>query len=562
MLLSLILAILWTTAACSSGSNNKGNNTNSDTPAATNEGSSSTEPVDPIGKYEETVEYTTVRGINQDPKFPAGESYENNMFTKFQEEKLNVKEKIEWMAPTDGEQYANKLAISIASGDIPDVFTVEGSKRDALLKQLVEGDMIEDLTEVFEKYASPRLKEIYGALDNVSLKQVTYDGKIMAIPAQMDMSQTNVVWVRQDWLEELKLPEPTSIENLRTVAKAFADKKGMGLSLRAAPDGVSSKSGDMQKFDAVFNYLGAYPSIWVKKEDGSIDWGGIQPQVKEGLKIAAEMYKNGELDKEFAIKDNGKTAEDIGANKTGLFFQPWWAPLWPMQNSVTNDPNAKWKAYGLAKDGVIHASIDTPATSYYVVRKGFKNPELIVKLINLNVDVKNGKYEELIDARNTGLYKDATEKHPQFPGLGAGMTDHNTVVKTMTLFQQVLDGQADESTLNKEQKTIFDKIKSYEPLKDQAVAKDDVSNWQQYTAWAVGLKPTIDNKEEIVFNAFPGTTPTMEKKWALLQDQQKEAYIKIIMGDESLDYFDSFAAKWKSSGGDEITKEVNEAAKK
>lgn len=39
---------------------------------------------------------------------------------------------------------------------------------------------------------------------------------------------------------------------------------------------------------------------------------------------------------------------------------------------------------------------------------------------------------------------------------------------------------------------------------------------------------------------------------------ESEAFLKIIYGQESPDSFDSFVEKWKSSGGDDITKEVNE----
>jgi putative aldouronate transport system substrate-binding protein len=558
------LTLLMSTAC--SDNNNKPTATNN--AASTNNAEATEKPaenVDPVGKYAETVEFTTVLGINQDPKFPEGESYESNMFLKFMEEQLNVKQKTLWMAPTDGEQYFNKLSIAVASGDIPDMFVISGNKKDALLKQLVEGDMIEDLTEEFEQYASPRLREIYGALDNESLNQVSFDGKLMAIPGQKDLAQSNVVWVRQDWLEELGLPNPDTIDNLKAVAKAFAEKKGMGLTLRAAPDGISSKLGDMHKFDHVFNYYGAYPRIWVKKPDGTIEWGGIQPEVKEGLKVAAEMYADGSIDKEFAIKDNGKTAEDIGANKTGLFFQPWWAPFWPLSNSVTNDPNAKWQAYGIAKDGVMNVSMDSPASDYLVVRKGFSNPEALVKMVNLSVEIKGNEHKSITDARNSGIYKDATPsaKNAYFPGMNAEMTDHNSVVKGWAQMKPVMDGKADESTISDiGHLEILKQLKEYEAIKDGPVPADKIGQWQTHTAWTIGLTPSITHKENIVFDAFPGVSPAMEKRWAQLETLQNEMYIQIVMGDATLEDFDAFVEEWKSSGGDEITKEVNELAKK
>lgn len=49
----------------------------------------------------------------------------------------------------------------------------------------------------------------------------------------------------------------------------------------------------------------------------------------------------------------------------------------------------------------------------------------------------------------------------------------------------------------------------------------------------------------------------MLAKWRGLRQQDQEAYLKIITGAESINYFDTFAEEWKSMGGDIITKEVN-----
>ncbi|MNG19963.1 hypothetical protein D3C84_1041790 [compost metagenome] len=60
---------------------------------------------------------------------------------------------------------------------------------------------------------------------------------------------------------------------------------------------------------------------------------------------------------------------------------------------------------------------------------------------------------------------------------------------------------------------------------------------------------------------FYGTpTQTMGDKLSTLQKSELEAFTKIIMG-ASIDSFDKFVSDWKSLGGDQITKEVNDWAK-
>ncbi|MNV83621.1 hypothetical protein D3C71_1774380 [compost metagenome] len=60
-------------------------------------------------------------------------------------------------------------------------------------------------------------------------------------------------------------------------------------------------------------------------------------------------------------------------------------------------------------------------------------------------------------------------------------------------------------------------------------------------------------------NYFRGpTTSTMLSRNELLKKLQMDTYTEILYGKQPLDDFDAFVDKWKSSGGDDITKEVNE----
>lgn len=49
------------------------------------------------------------------------------------------------------------------------------------------------------------------------------------------------------------------------------------------------------------------------------------------------------------------------------------------------------------------------------------------------------------------------------------------------------------------------------------------------------------------------------EKWSELQELEKEAYLRIISGEEELDYFDIFVEEWLEQGGAQITQEVREA---
>ncbi|WNR46139.1 extracellular solute-binding protein [Paenibacillus roseipurpureus] len=518
----------------------------------------------PFAKYDKTVEFTAVMGVNQDPKFPAGQSYENNPFLNFVQDTLNVKQKLLWTAPTDGEQYFKKLSISFASGDLPDIFSIDTDKAPALLKQLIDAGQIEDLTQVYKDYASDDVKKNFELGQNNALNSATFGGKLMAIPNSSDAAQTNVIWVRQDWLDKQGLKPPQTLDDLRAIAKAFAtgdpDGNGkndtVGLSV-AGVNSLTAPSGSMHSLDVIFNYFNAYPSIWLKDKDGKLVWGGVQPEVKDALAVMADMFKNKELDPEFGVKDNGKTTADLGAGKSGLVFQPWWAPLYPLGNTLQNNPNANWKAYSLpGKDGKIHATFDKLATQYLVVKKGFKNPELAVKLANLSTAMKMNKYPDISKKRLEDYSAASSSAQWGFVGGGAQVIDPFTVESTQKKITDVIGGKLDVSKLDQEEKSIYDKIKKFEPNVGKPVAKELVPDWQQHAAWMYGLAPTTKTPTSIIYNGFNGTTDSMSKNWTSLQDLTKESYLKIIMGREPISYFDTFVKRWNEMGGEAITKEV------
>ena len=63
--------------------------------------------------------------------------------------------------------------------------------------------MIEDLTEVYEKCTSPRIKEMYGSYGGELLEAGEFDGKIMAVPETVIDHGPNLLWLGKDWIDQL-----------------------------------------------------------------------------------------------------------------------------------------------------------------------------------------------------------------------------------------------------------------------------------------------------------------------------------------------------------------------
>ncbi|WP_321027584.1 hypothetical protein [Eisenbergiella sp.] len=62
-----------------------------------------------------------------------------------------------------------------------------------------------------------------------------------------------------------------------------------------------------------------------------------------------------------------------------------------------------------------------------------------------------------------------------------------------------------------------------------------------------------------MINKFVGApTETMTEKLSTLETMRDEIYTKIIIGESSIDDFDTFVADFNKLGGDDMTAEVNE----
>src|SRR5690606_11969702 len=120
---------------------------------------------------------------------------------------------------TPSAQANQKWELTMASGDLPDIMPL--SQKDFV--QLSQAGQLADLTEVYEQYASPALRAIVEANDGFGLQSSTVNGKLLAIPHYIgSQEQAHLIWIRTDWMENLNLTPPKTMDDLIRIAEAFA----------------------------------------------------------------------------------------------------------------------------------------------------------------------------------------------------------------------------------------------------------------------------------------------------------------------------------------------------
>jgi len=562
VLLVAVIATMLAATACSSNSGNKGGDNASPQnsasgPAVSSESATPNTEADPFGKYDPAIIVNTAVNVSPSTKYAPGESPESNVWTKEFEKDLGIKLKFSWSVPS--EQWNDKINVAIASNDLPDMIMVNDSQ----MKQLVESDAIADLTEAYNKFASPLLKKYMQSYEGKVLGAATFDGKIMGIPPLAPVvGQSLMVWIRKDWLDNLGQPDPASFDDILRIAEAFttSDPDGNG-----KPDtfGIGINKDTVKSLAGFMSAYNAYPTYWLKTADGKLAYGSIQPETKAALTELQQLYKDGVVDKEFGVKDAAKMNEDVAAGKFGILFGNQSTPISPLTGSLKNDPNANWLPYPITTiDGSPYRTpLNAKPSSFLVAKKGVKNPEVVVKAANLYIEKFYGEHATADDYNRLKIAqvddgKGGKMKIETFLYAPVRVENPDKAIAAYQHVNQALsDGKTDILTV--EEQDYYDAVKKYMESKD-------VDSWGYYRIYGPApssysvISDYYVKNNSFVYNEFTGAaTDTMSQKKSTLDKMEAEVFTQIIMG-ESLDKFDKFVSDWKSLGGEQIASEVNE----
>lgn len=548
-MIAMMAMLLVFMAACSNSNSNS--NSGTEAPTASSESTGEEKPVviDPLGKYDTPITISTVRAIDPNTKYRDGESLDNNIWTKKFQEQLGIAIKNEWSVNAD--QYVSKLNVSIASSDLPDFMALPPTQ----FVQLVENDMLMDITDLVDTYASPLLKEIMQSDGGLSLETAKINGRLMGIPTLSSVvDSAQILYIRTDWLKKLGLDEPETMDDLIHIIEMFStgdpDENGQQDTVGML---VSKEIWyGYPRIMGFFNGYHAYPNIWIKDADGQLAYGGIQPEMKTALGKLQELYKAGYIDQEFGVKDTQKVEETVAAGKVGVIYGAMWAPLTAMQAHKTNDPSAEWKAFPVLSADDKPAYSQTGAAGGYAsftgISKDMKNPEAVIKMLNLYVESNWGEQNDPAlsseEAVSLGFHK-----YPPVTMTIANknLTQHQVVSKALQ--------SKDTTGMNAEQKSTYEQV-----IKN---LEGDISTWGQnrvfgeQSSYSV-INEYVNNNLLMTDAMYLAPTPSMVQKKSTLDKMSDEMITRIILG-ASLDEFDKFVSDWRKLGGDEITKEINDA---
>lgn len=516
----------------------------------------------PFGAYPETIEYTLgkMTSVN-DSNMPENDTYTDNAYTRYIKSVINV-QNVDVFEANDS-QYDTNVSMVISMGSLPDIMVVSSQDE---VEQLVEAGLIEDLTESYNNCISDRIRKMYESYGDSLKDMVTYDGKIMALPETNITDGPNLVWLRKDWMDKLGLSEPHTIDDVVNIVKHFisedpgnngVDASGKPNTVGLAVDtDVTGECGYSSEFllDIIFACFGAYPKQWIMNDDGEIVYGSVTNEAKEALSYISSLYNQGVIDNDFLLRTSTNICELIENGLCGSFFGPWWAPNNPLANAVSRNPDADWQPYLIAtnSDGTTSYHSQNPCYKYVVVRKGYEHPEIAAKMISVMFD------KVRFDCTDSEEFKNYYQLNvePTARPLSINVDYNNALSICYRNIDATISGRKNPDSLELLERSFYDACSEY--IKN---ANKTSTQWAAYMSRIKACSLIAQDNIKVVDSLYFKTTDTMKSHWWRLKAKEKEAYLKIISGEEDISYFDTFVKEWNEQGGQTITSEVSESMK-
>lgn len=506
-------------------------------------------------KKEELIVLSTSKQYDENyGTYDPGYDINDNPMIQLGIDQLNIKIEYQILG-TSYEDYINKIRLALSgANELPDIIPVYDQ---GLLAEMIDSGQVKEITEIVENKMPERLKPIYDRYSETFLP-VEREGKIYGMAISPALAETQVLFIRQDWLDKLNLKPPTNIEEFETVMKAFTtqDPDGNGQNdtygFSYSGNGIYS-TGWLGDPAMLFSSMSGkfIPGNWEEAPNGQLMYGSLHTGNKEALKKFSEWHQKGWTIPDAALINDWAAFEQFRKGKSGMVVGRS-SYILDAQEVSNVDPKAEVRAYSVIKQANGEQTYQRAEVNdgWFLFNKEFEDFDAFFKYYDWLYDIAFG----------TGSFQYGYLENFDYDVIG-----------DQVVFEPEKFSPVKESPIFNPSKAIFTKnapkIDSMKPYVDILNGKQPKTPMEQKAQALMKERKELITPYQIAFeardssseNKFKGPqTVTMRKKWYKLQLLEMEAYTDIIYGEAPLSSFDDFTETWYAEGGKEITREVNE----
>ena len=446
---------------------------------------------------------------------------------------------IEYQHPAQG-QSAEKFNVLVASGKLPDIIDYRwqtaypGGPQKAIDDGLVYPiDLDKD---------APNLKKFLESEQGKSLgveKMIkTDDGKYFGFPfirGEKYLQTSAGLVIREDWLQDLGLELPETIDEWEIVLKEFKEKK---------------TNGNAPTISALLNEQGCFIQAYgvatngLYVDNGIVKYGAMEDGFKDYLALMNDWYNKGYIAADFVSGTNEQAA--MLNNEIGVTFASCGAGIGKMMASTTDEnfsvTGTKMPVLNKG-DRAMYGNYQNAATGVFaVITSDAVNKELCAQVLDY------GYGEEGIMLNNFGIKGESYElvdkegyegKYPQFTELITANPDGLSMAVSMSRY-----------TLSHTEGPFVQRREYMEQYAQLPQQQGALERWMD---------------TDVADHYMPPVSLTAEQSNEILTDEanvttyRNEMINKFITGQESLDKFDEFREGLKARGIEKIIKYNQEA---
>lgn len=442
------------------------------------------------------------------------------------EKLLGRKLDITWVPASE---YPDRMTVTMASGDLPQILAV--LSKDPGFVRSAQAGAFWDLTDKLDAF--PNLV----AEDPVVSAAASINGTSFGVFRRRDPMRATAVF-RQDWLDQLGLAAPESVDDLRSVAEAFVSER---------PGGQENSGLLLSQWGAVYGGGSPYEMIetWFGAPNGWGERGGdLVPSFDtdeffEASLFLRSMREDGLLNADFATLttkdlDNGFFSGKGGLTVTTDDALPAYAKLFDQQDPDNGFAYVSGGGNLVGPDGQRHA-MPTPGYS------GF----LAISRQSVTTEEQLNDVLSVLDTLNT----------PE----GQNLQAIGIEGKSYTMdgeFYVPLTGPGAETIINDSTQAFY---QLYTGINGTTVPLIKPASAGLQDMYAVRTEMRERDLAAAVYNAAaPYVSPTQVAQGATLNQIIGDARVRFIAGQIDESSYRAEIARWHSSGGDAVIKEIND----
>lgn len=409
---------------------------------------------------------------------------------------------VDWVPPAS---MAERTTLTISDRNQPEVIMViNNDMRSQIMNDAVRGGMFWDLTDYLPLF--PNLSTI----PEVIIDGMLYDGRLYGLP-KLSMTSGNGLVIREDWLENLGMDLPETLDDYYEMFRAFTEDDPDGNGQNDTVGGAISGG----PFVMSLTLAAGIPQTWYVDDNDEVVPFFVHEGFKDYIDWFKQLYDNKYINQDFVSTNNsqaidnfltgryGSVPSSVGHASTGSLFQ------------VVRDQGAELYVplTGVGDDGTTYTASAQGFWGMYMISKNeVETEERLLEILTYFENLMTQEANDIIALGEEGVH----------------YTHENGEFEWLDQTAQTLDSAGTGST--------YITSRAQEILK-LALGKHDLGYLEAQTTQGDVHYPQV----ELWYYSTNAPSP--------LEKPVRDVVARIIMGENTWDDFDKSVEEFYKNGG-------------